>query len=248
MIKHAKEILRAGAVIGVPVTGVLSGWAAISAHEALKEADTDDKFEQFKIAGKYFILPVIAGGATIAAGLTVDHLNKKEIVALSAGMTYLVRNRDNLGKKLAEYLPKEEVRRVQNEMVYSPQSVEETGKGDLLCLEGYSGRWFRSSKEAVDRALNNFTDMIRRGEAVCLNDLYQELGITQTHFGYQMGIPGSYGEEGRDEYMKYQFGINIHDDIWLRTLCEYGIDGVKEPVYVIEPECDYYFMECWMEY
>ena len=31
-------------------------------------------------------------------------------------------------------------------------SIEDTGYGDLLCLEGYSGRYFWSSKQAVDNA------------------------------------------------------------------------------------------------
>lgn len=69
---------------------------------------------------------------------------------------------------------------------YRP-SVEYTGKGNLLCYDAYGGRWFRSSREAVERAIEFFIQDYRDGNVLNYNDLYAQLGISQTDFGYQYG-------------------------------------------------------------
>lgn len=80
------------------------------------------------------------------------------------------------------------------------QTVEETGKGNLLCYEAFGGRLFRSGEEAVKKDIKAFIDEYNMDckrtdedpahkylEVYCFNDLYEKLGIRQTQFGSWWG-------------------------------------------------------------
>ena len=111
-------------------------------------------------------------------------------------------------------------------------SIEDTGYGDLLCLEGYSGRLFYSSKQAVDLAMQRLSNRLKKGEYICLNDLYAELRITQTHFGHQYGWPAS------DDWCEWRDGLKYE--------CTFIYDKeFDKPIYVIDIYS--YPMDCWQE-
>ena len=111
-------------------------------------------------------------------------------------------------------------------------SVEDTGNGEILCLEGYSGRYFYSSFLAVDEALRIWSDAFSKGEYVCFNDLYKLLGIAETHFGWQYGYPAN------EDYYNFKEGIEYE--------CNYIHDPTLDrPIYCIDIYL--YPMECWLE-
>ena len=111
-------------------------------------------------------------------------------------------------------------------------SIEDTGFGDLLCLEGYSGRYFYSSKHAVDAAMQRFSASFKNGNYLCLNDLYNELRITPSHFGHQ------YGWAPSDGWYDYENGIDFE--------CNFIYDRIFDrPIYIIDIYT--YPMECWQE-
>ena len=62
-------------------------------------------------------------------------------------------------------------------------TIEYTGKGNLLCFLGYSGRLFRSSEEAVRKDCEWFIDLYKDGEDAYLNDFFKKLNIEPTDFG-----------------------------------------------------------------
>lgn len=76
-------------------------------------------------------------------------------------------------------MPKEEA--------YYRPSVEHTGRGDLLCYDGYGGRWFRSSRQAVEEAVDHLLEQYENGEWINYNDLYMLLGMAESDFGEQNG-------------------------------------------------------------
>ncbi len=111
-------------------------------------------------------------------------------------------------------------------------SIEDTGYGDLLCLEGYSGRYFWSSKQAVDTAMQKLDAQFRNGNYICLNDLYGYLRITPTHFGYQYGWAPSEGWYNYEDGIKYECNL-VYDKEFDKQI--YIIDIYTYP------------MESWME-
>ena len=119
-------------------------------------------------------------------------------------------------------------------------SVEYTGSGDQLCYDGFGGRWFRASIEAVDEGIKFFKELyfgdpdvnkIQKeevgfeGNYVNYNDLYRLWNITESDFG------DLYGYSPSEDY-----ACNLELKTTLLTIGNDSIaDKMGESVYVIEP-------------
>lgn len=130
-------------------------------------------------------------------------------------------------------------------------SVEETGKGDLLCYEAWGGRLFRSDEGAVREAVDKFVDDYRMGrmrteedpahvymEVYNFNDLYYLLGILPTHFGDAFGYT-TVEDYAQDITFRVEFIYPSENEI---------AEQFGEPILVIEPVDDesypqYYYKE-----
>ena len=230
-----RNIIRLGltilGVIGVPVTSYLS----VRGHEKAKSAETkQDKLKAY--------LPAIISGTVTTGSIIGSHkMSSKEIAALTATATYAITNRNKLEEKLGEYVDRDEAKQIKNEVAKLTTgnekkkypSVETTGKGSLKVLEGYSGRWFYSSMEAVIEAEKKLNQHLRSGEYVCMNDFYKWLGIASTHFGDQWGWTPN------EDYYDY----TIEDPIEFENTLVDDEDG--EPLLLIDIFT--YPMECWKE-
>lgn len=64
-----------------------------------------------------------------------------------------------------------------------------TGKGDTLCLDATTGRYFASDRETIRQAQNNMNEMLYHGfgQYLSLNDFYDELGLPHTDIGDMLG-------------------------------------------------------------
>ena len=110
-------------------------------------------------------------------------------------------------------------------------SVEETGNGTLLCFDGFSGRYFRSSEKHVRNAIKEFCDMYASGDYISWNELYRLLGIAVTHFGAKYGYPGN---------NDYRNCGELKFNITLVPACEH-FEKMGEDVLVFEPLDEYYY-------
>lgn len=236
-------ILTGAAIFGVIATAGTVGWGTLKANDILKSSRSS--VSKIKSAYPYYIPAAVCGAGTVAAIVANSYLNYKEIAAISATAAYAFKNRKILGDKIREIVPEKELKKVKEALAlktaredppFNLECVELTGNGDLLCIEGYSGRWFRSSEEAVAKAEEQFNELFNTNEYVSLNDFYRLLGIEETHFGYQFGWAKS------PDY--YDSDIEFEN-----TLIDNYEDGMGrrrgEPVLVIDIYD--YPMECWQE-
>lgn len=160
--------------IGVLGIGVTS-WLSVKCSKKADE-ETDKKKKVLAYA------PAIASGV-VSAGcvLGANHLANGEIAALAAGAAYMAKVKGENTKKLPP--PKEE----DDIVPWEQPSIEWTGKGTTLCMEAYSGRFFYSTREEVEKAQEQLNEKFMTGEHICLNDYYELLGIEKTGFGAQYG-------------------------------------------------------------
>lgn len=116
--------------------------------------------------------------------------------------------------------PLEEVER------YLKPTIEETGHGNLLCYDGFSGRFFRASEDWVREALDKFNnEYVECKNYICWNDLYELLGISVTHFGNRYGYAAN---------MDYRNCDMLDFDITLVGR-EENFEGMDEDVLIFEP-------------
>lgn len=110
-----------------------------------------------------------------------------------------------------------------------PPSIEQTGKGNLLCFEGYGGRIFRSSYDAVKEDIALFVEKYYNGEYVSLNDLYAQLGLIQTTFGSQ------YGWSPSEEYkVTLRFNLEMAEPDEISDVYAKNLKFFNEPVLLID--------------
>lgn len=240
--------LTAGAIIGMGGAIATAVYATPKA-KALADKYKDDKVEAAKRVVPLYIPTLLL--ATAAAGCVVakDYISNKELLALTASTgattSYLIANRDKL-KKLAE---NPRVKKLKESLLptkeeFKHQTIEETGNGDLLCIEAYSGRIFRSSIEAVEEAqrkLNEaYLDVENNCEYgyACMNDYYEFLNIEKTQFGFE------YGWANNEDWFYKNEPIEFDN-----TLIEADAPGndFGEPIFVSEIEEDWFPIQCWQE-
>lgn len=215
---------------------------------------------------------IISSSLTVSFILASHKLSAKEIAALTATCGYLATNRDKLeteirklpggeealkavkaemaAKKAEEAADKEEPKKV-----WRYQCVEDTGNGDLLCLEGWSGRLFRSSLDAVEQAQARFNDyrdesfdiQAPSGDiesfpaALSMNELFDEYGMERTQLGHEFGWPADddYYPTRRIKFTNTLIALDKLDPV---TKARYN-----EDLLVIEFDDGYQPMQCWQE-
>lgn len=242
ILKQLPKALAVAGALGVPVTVYLSVKAGMKIERQLTESDCKDaQFkEKLKLTWKNYIPPVISGLLTIGAIIGGYALSAKQIAALGALAGSLAAYKDELEAKIEEKFGKQaldEIKKEVAENLYSPTSVEETGKGSLLCYESYSGRWFRSSQRAVEKAEETLNRRFEAGdgEYLCLNDFYTLLGMAETHFGFEFGWAAN-----KDYYDGDIFFENA-------LMPSNSFMSIPEPVLIIELTRGSYPMLCWQE-
>ena len=270
---NSSKILTVVSVVGVVATGALFARGQMKADKViadrtsyiLPEAPDDEgpiEFEfvppeitpkeYFEETWKCYIPGFIAGTITIVAIISAQYISAKQIAALSASVAMLVANRDQLEKAIREKYGENALKELKQMMpLRAPEKeyiqiyAEETGKGKLLCYEGYSGRWFRSDEDDVVEAITEFSQRFKNGESLCYNDLYELLGIESTHFGWQYGFPdpetsGWYEsrEQGIPMYVTRVYSADFKEDVLYIDL-GYEDKPYLSPIYPVEGWYEY---------
>lgn len=172
----------------------------------------------------------IAGCATSAFIVLAERLNLKEIAIIGSIAAGLVSQRERTEEAIRDLYGEEGLEKIRvatDEKIAehyfrsAGPSVEETGRGDLLCYEKYSGRWFRSCENAVEVGMKEFKNDYDGYMPLSYNNLYFELGITETTFGDRFGYPTDhefYGDVPFQYQLKmfetgsFKLGNNMYND------------------------------------
>jgi len=63
-----------------------------------------------------------------------------------------------------------------------------TGKGEVLCYDTLSGRYFKSSVEQIKRTINELNASLMQENFLPLNDLYYNFGLADIDLGKELGF------------------------------------------------------------
>lgn len=63
-----------------------------------------------------------------------------------------------------------------------------TGKGEVLCYDTLSGRYFKSSVEQIKRTINELNANLMQENFLPLNDLYYNFGLSDIELGTELGF------------------------------------------------------------
>lgn len=128
---------------------------------------------------------------------------------------HFARYRDKVVETIGETAEKEVREKIEEEREKKALPADKPqvviyGDGDIDCYDYHSGRWFKSTKNKVDAAINTLNKRMMSEMYISLNELYSELGLEPTGEGDMLGwciddgfIEVSFDPEFTSDYKLY---------------------------------------------
>lgn len=194
--KNQSTILTGLGVAGIVSTSVLTAQATVKAVRKCDAQEKDlDLKERFFLTWRYYIPPVAMGAVSAACIIGAHTADTKKNAAL-AGLyalteetlqDYRAKVVERLGEKKEEEVYGDVVQERINKHPINDAQVVITGKGDNLCYDSYSGRYFKSSIETLRQIQNDLNHDLLGQMWVPINDLYFTIGLEPIKMGEEIG-------------------------------------------------------------
>lgn len=223
-ISNSPLLLTAAGVLGVVGTAVLTHKAAIRAHvilEANKPFDYNngvppeklDRMEKTKLVWACYIPPVAVGTMTIGAIVLANRISTKRAAAMAAAYVMSEKASAEYREKMLEKLGLKEEKKAQDELAQERVNkkppvdgqVVIVGQGQVLCRDAFSGRYFRTTAGALQKAENDLNYKINHNQSASLTDFYNLLELEPTDISDSIGW-------NFDELMKLEISAVVADD------------------------------------
>ena len=193
--KHSPEILTGIGIAGMAVTVFTAVKATPKAMKIIEEQKPETKLDVVKATWRCYIPTVVTGVASTACLIGASSVNARRNAALAAAYNIsqaaLIEYKDKVVETIGE--TKEQVIResiAKDKIEKIPVANNEvivTDKGDSLCCDLVFGRYFRSNRDAIQKAENRVNRTLVTDMYASLNDFYEELGLPPTEIGYELG-------------------------------------------------------------
>lgn len=217
LVKNSPTILTGVSVAGLLTTVAMAVTATPKAIDILdrekwnRESNSIEAYgspvqeltpkEVVGLTWKCYIPTALMGLTTIACIIGANSINLRRNAAMvslySLAETtlkeYQAKVIETLGEKKEQQIHEEILQdRVNNHPVKENQIIV-TGKGETLCYDSLSGRYFKSDIETIRRIQNDFNKSLLSEMYKSLNELYCDLGLDGTELGRDIGWTTDYG-------------------------------------------------------
>ena len=199
-IQNGPTILTISASVGVVTTAWTAGRSGMKCAHVLEELEYSSKqkptmVEKAKKVAPHAITPALCGAATIACIIGAHKMHIHREAALAAAYTILDNRyrkyRDEviseIGEKKENRLKDQAAQKTVNETYNEGLNIIRTGYGDILFMDSWSGRYFYSSYEHIERAKLKISELAMNNMSVSVNELYDALEIPPIGGGEFMG-------------------------------------------------------------
>lgn len=201
VIKHSPEILTGLGIAGMITTTVLAVKATPKALDLINDRKDELETEKLppievvKTAWKCYIPAAVTCATSTACliGASSVHLKRNAALATayklseSAISEYKDAVIDKLGEKKEQTIRDKVAEEKMKKNPVSSSEVFITEKGNTLCYDTISGRYFKSDIDRIKRAENAINKQLLDEMYVSLNDLYDELDLDHTKLGDELG-------------------------------------------------------------
>lgn len=202
---NAPTILSSAAIIGTAATGYLAARGGYKAAKKLQQPQLP-KGAEYAIEGEFLSWPkktqlvalefapaVIAGGATVTCIFFSHKISASRIVAMTAAYSLSENRLKEYRAKIEEKFGIEKKDEIEGELIHerlrsTPMpAVVFGGNDDYLCFDTYSGRYFKSNREDIRRAVNDTNFEVVNQNYATLNFFWDLIGLPPTVDSEEMG-------------------------------------------------------------
>lgn len=209
---NSPAILTALAVSGVVTTAVLTGKAALKAHDILQKEklrqaevngvavkDPNQVFltpqEQIKLVWKAYIPAAGSAVATMAFIIGANRIGTRRTASMVAAYSIAEKGFTEYKAKVVEKLGEKKEQEVRDEVAQDRVNRDPVGTreviiavgGEVLCYDAYSGRYFKSDIETLKKAQNDLNYVILGDSYASLTKFYDKIGLRPTSASDELG-------------------------------------------------------------
>lgn len=165
--------------------------------------DKDGEFGHYRLSAKdtvktvwFCYLPAaITGIVSISCLIGASSVNLKRNAALATAYSLSETALKEYGHKVIETIGPKKAEMIRDSIVKDKidkdpvvkKEVIITDKGDTLCYDTFSGRYFKSDIDKIKKSVNELNRQMLTEMFISLNDFYYELGLSSTKLGDQLG-------------------------------------------------------------
>jgi hypothetical protein len=244
--KNSPTILTGLAVAGLITTTILAVKATPKALLLLEEErdkreeafNEDDPYPQHTeiepitpketivITWKCYIPAAIMGVVSIVCIIGANSINLKRNAALAGAYSLAETTLKEYQAKVVETIGEKKEQAIKDDIAkdkvarnpVTEAAIIETGNGDTLCFDPYSGRYFRSDIESIRQALSKISYDLLSNMTVTLNEVYYALDLTGTKMG------GYLGWRAEDGSIKPNFSSQLTDHVIPCLVLEFDME------------------------
>ena len=189
------EILIGFGLAGMLTSTVLAVKATPKALDILEREDRElSKVDKVKLTWKCYAPAAIGYCVSAACIIGANSVNAKRNAVLAGAYklseTALLEYRDKVTEVLGEEKEKEIRDSIAEDRVNKAERKGEViiaGKGDTLCYDMHSGRYFKSNMDEIKRKLNEINYKLMQDNILSVNDFYDQIGLDPISTGYDFG-------------------------------------------------------------
>lgn len=235
--EHSPEILTGIGITGLLSTTVLAVKATPKAlrliDEKKEENNTDEltNMEVVKTCWKCYIPAAVTASVSVACLIGANSVNSKRNAVLatayklseSAFSEYKEKVIETIGEKKEEEVRDKIAKdRIEKNPVNNNEVII-TGKGDVLCYDVVSGRYFKSDVDRIRKAENTLNKKLMNDMYCSLNEFYDLIGLPFTQMGFDLGW------NVNDSLVEIEFSTQLSEDDTPCVVIQYSV----------LPKCDY---------
>lgn len=235
--EHSPEILTGIGITGLLSTTILAVKATPKAlrliDEKKEEMNTDEltNTEVVKTCWKCYIPAAVTASVSVACLIGANSVNSKRNAVLATAYKLSESTFSEYKEKVIETIgekKEEEVRdkiakgRIEQNPVKNNEVII-TGKGDVLCYDIVSGRYFKSDVDKIRKAENTLNKKLMNDMYCSLNEFYDLIGLPFTQMGFELGW------NVNDSLVEIEFSTQLSEDDTPCVVIQYSV----------LPKCDY---------
>lgn len=228
-VKHGPEILTAIGTVGLIVSGIMAVNQTPKAMDILQrhedEKDLDEELtakEKFQDCWKVYLPSVGLAVSSVACIIFARRIDAKRMAAWAAAYQMsenaLIRLQDSIkdefGERKLQKIEDKADLKVMDENPIDPSEIVNTGEGDELFQDYYSGAYFRSSVDAIQAHYNHWISKLQRYDYTDVNSwVHDELGLRPV--GDELGSENGFNVEqyqnrDLDDSPKFIYGPGLN--------------------------------------
>lgn len=199
--KHSPEILIGMGIAGAASSVIFAVKATPKAMFLLEEKRQElgvenlEAKEIIKTAAPVYIPTAVSFGVSVACIVGASSVNARRNAALTAAYTLSESTLRTYRDKVLETVGEDKEREIrqkaaieQQQSTPEPQTlVVSSAAGQLKCFDSLSGRYFVSTKNEIDKVVNEFNRQLRDDMRISLNDWYDLIGLDTNKLGDMLG-------------------------------------------------------------